>query len=182
MSLQSDFNAAYWASFPEDVQILNNLESFSDERMAKAVELAIAGTVVDGEIQARGMDPWATMKLREGYGYAWVPSLLQPPITLAPGIMVPGVVPYNPAAPPVGSIKVSSNIMDYPPFVVPVPPPTPSIIPAKPMFTIPQGPGRYSVLPGDTSPSGTTYDGPEGHFVKVLVASPFGSWAYWEAR
>ena len=180
--MNEPFESAYWASFKPEVQALKDMEPFSAERMAKAVELAIAGNLIDGEIQARGANPWETMKLREAYGYTWVPSLLQPPPVLAPGIVAPGIASYDPSNPPVGSILVSSDESHYPPFAPPAPVVVPTAVPAKPMFTVSQGPGRYSVLPGDSSPVGTPYDGPEGSFIKKSVAGPFGAWTWWEVK
>jgi len=179
--MSNQFNSTYWASFSPEIQALAQVESFSPERMAKAVELAISGKLIDPEIQARGANPWETMMLREAYGYTWVPSLLQPPVLIAPGLVVPGVAPYNAESFPAGSIKVSVDPADYKPFVTPEPVVVPTAVPAKPMFTLSQGPGRFSVLPGDSSPAGTHYSGIEGEFVKMVIASPFGSWAWWEA-
>ena len=69
-----------------------------------------------------GWDAFLTMTMRVQFGYTWVPSALQPPVSIAPGIAQPGVVSYDPLHAPPGSIKVSTNIVDYPPFN---PPPQP---------------------------------------------------------
>lgn len=179
MSEREQFNAAYWESFPPEVKALGGLAPFSDERMERAITLSTKGYSIDGEIQARGMSPWETMMLRKNYGYTWIPSLLQDPIVIAPGLEVPGVAPYNPNKPPAGSIRVSASVADYPPFSI-TPPAIEASVPAKPWFEVPQGAGRFSVRPGDNSPAGTIYAGDEGKFAKVLIASPFGFWKYWE--
>lgn len=177
--MREQFNAAFWGSYPPEVQALSGMEPFTDERMERAILLASRGYSIDCEIQARGVSAWETMKLREAYGYTWVPSLLQDPIVIAPGLEIPGVAPYDPKHPPKGSIKVSSDINDYPPFEKPAEKPVIEI-PAKPWFEVPQGIGKFSVRPGDNSPAGAVYEGPEGKFAKVKIPSPFGFWAYWE--
>lgn len=178
--MREEFNAAYWGSLHPDVQVLGGMAPFSDERMEAAIRLAMRGYSIDADIQARGSSPWETMMLRKAYGYAWTPSLLGEPILIAPGLEVPGVAPYDPKNPPKGSLKVSVDLADYPPYNPPIPVVT-SDVPARPLFEIPQGPGKFSVRPGDKSPNGTLYQGAEGKFVKVKIENPFGFWAYWEA-
>lgn len=174
-----NFGNAYWMSVSPEVRALKVMEPFSAARLEKAVQLAASGNVIDHQIQALGSNPWETMMLRKAYGYTWVPSLLQDPIIIAPGLTIPGVPSYNPNKPPAGSVKVSVDLADYPAFDKPVEAPSVEI-PAKPWFEVAQGPGRYSIRPGDASPAGALYKGAEGTFVKVKIASPFGFWSYWE--
>ena len=176
--MREAFNAAYWAAQPLEVRQLADMEPFSSERLAKACELA-EKFPIDGEIMARGMSAWETMKLRRIYGYTWVPSLLQEPIPLAPGLEVPGMRPYDPARPPAGSISVSDDINSYPAFDH-APEPTPFQVEAKPWFEADWGLGRRGVRPGDTSPGGTRYS--DGGTVWVKVVRPVGPFvqAWWE--
>ena len=55
---------------------------------------------------AWGWDAAKTIEMRKMFGYTWVPSALQQPVTAAPGVTGPGITPYDPDHPPVGSIKV----------------------------------------------------------------------------
>ncbi len=174
-----DFNKAYWASKTPEVAVLASMETFSAERTAKAIELAKAGAKIDMEVDAWGSQPWYAMKNRKMYGYTWVPSILQPPVPVAPGLYFPGVPAYDPANPPVGSIKVSVDPKDYPPAVVEVtPPPVVTAVPAEPNWTLQAG-GWAPVLPLDKSPNGTVYNGPKGKWVKTVLTNPWGQSAYW---
>jgi len=130
MDERTKFNQAYWAAQPPDVQKLNKMDSFSDERTALAIDLATKGHVIDHQIQALGVSAYETMRLREMYGYTWVPSLLMQPIKIAPGIVIP-MAPradhYDPDAYPSGCIIVSADVEDYQPYptAAPAVPPAP---------------------------------------------------------
>ena len=97
----------YWASQPAAVQALRYMDP--DLREAKATELAHQGYTIDVPIMVWNWDPKKTMELRGTYGYTWVPSALQPNITIAPGLTVPGMQPYDPNNPPAGSIAVPTQ-------------------------------------------------------------------------
>ena len=156
------------------------MDTFSNERMAKAIELARQGNVIDGEIMGRGVDPWHTMKLREGYGYTWVPSLLQPPIPVAPGIVFPGAPLYDPDTMPKGAVKVSSITEDYPmPAVDDTPPAIIPGVPAEPNWRTVIG-SYAQAQPLDKSPDGTVYAGPKGRWLKHSFTTPWGKQEYWE--
>jgi hypothetical protein len=96
---------AYWSRQPEEVRRLRNLEDLR-EREALAAELAAKGHTIDVPIMVWGSDPLRVMLLRRLYGYTWVPSALQPPVGVAPGIEFPTLPAYDPARPPAGSILV----------------------------------------------------------------------------
>jgi hypothetical protein len=136
--------------------------------------LATRGFTVDVPIMVWKWDPWKVMRLREQYGYTWVPSALQAPIQEPPGFNVPGLTPYDPNNPPTGSIKVSTNIADYPPFNPPAPPPLP--------VTVTDWVGglnfgnTYFALTGDPTPDGVTVTDPRGTFLKHrhVTQTPFG--------
>ena len=96
---------AYWSKQPEPVQQLREIDDFS-QRQKLATQLAGAGYQIDVPIMVWGWDAGKTTALRQNGGYAWVPSALQSPVSAAPGITGPGIVPYDPNNPPAGSIKV----------------------------------------------------------------------------
>lgn len=98
---------AYWAEQPTPVQALRNMTD--PDRSAMALQLAQQGYAIDVPIMVWGWDPLTTMVERQNYGYTWVPSALQSPVALAPGLSYPGLTPYDPNSPPPGSIKVSTD-------------------------------------------------------------------------
>ncbi len=117
------FDTAYWNSQPAPVRALENMPPAIDgpgvtestDRYGVALALAKQGFTIDVPITVWGWDPYATMTLRQQYGYTWVPSALQSPVYVPPGVNVPGQAGYNPAAPPPGSIKVDNVATDYAP-------------------------------------------------------------------
>lgn len=96
---------AYWAKQPPAIQQLREIED-PDERKAQAVQLAGQGYSIDVPIMVWGFDAGKTTALRQQYGYTWVPSAMQNPLQLAPGLSFPGMQDYDPAHPPAGSIMV----------------------------------------------------------------------------
>lgn len=177
---QTAFDTAYWLAQPAPVRVLKG--GNVDSNMTTATNLAVAGYTIDVPIQVWGWDPCLVMKLRVDYGYTWVPSALQPPVNIAPGLTVPGQLSYDPSHPPGGSIKVSVNANDFPPFD----PPPPAVVSVA--ITNPVGPlafaggTMYLTVTGDTSADGTKYTDPAtgNAFVKHVVATPFGHSAWWE--
>lgn len=171
MLTREDFNAIYWAAQPPEVRALKTMPVGNEQqihaRYSAAFDLAKRGFVIDKEIHTYDRDPFTTMVAMRDQGYTWYPALLQNPnYDLAPGVVngMPGNVisggsvwpnrPYNPNAPMPGSIKVSIDPEDYPPFdAAPEPPPPVS-----------QGvPGAFmghnlrGLIPGDNSPAGTVW-------------------------
>ncbi len=96
---------AYWAAQPAAVQQLQNIDD-PYQRAMLAGQLAAEGYSIDTPIMIWGWDPSKTTQLRESFGYTWVPSAMQAPITAAPGITGAGITPYDPNKPPPGSISV----------------------------------------------------------------------------
>lgn len=117
----SDFNERYWAAQHPDVRALRNADA--KDRQELAISLATRGFVIDTPIMVWGWDPEMTMRLRKEYGYTWVPSALQPPVTLAPGLWFPGMPSYDERNIPPGAVKVSVDPADYPPYEPPRPDP-----------------------------------------------------------
>jgi len=109
----------YWASQPQEVQELRFMDNDS-QRAIKATELAASGFTIDVPIMVWKWSAVCTMGVRQQQGFTWVPSALQAPIPVAPGLVFPGLPSYDPNHPPVGSIRVSLNSDDYPPVVTPV--------------------------------------------------------------
>jgi len=73
------------------------------------MKLAQQGFTIDVPIMVWGWNPLVTMQLRQADGYTWVPSGLQPPIPVTPGIQMAGYTSYDPNHPPAGSIKVTTD-------------------------------------------------------------------------
>ena len=177
MANQLEFDQAYWASQPPEVRGLPSLED-QDCRAKRAAELASKGFVIDVPIMVWAWDPYLVMKLRSDFGYTWVPSALQTPVTIAPGLSAPGIVPYDPAHPPSGAIHVSLRVEDYPPFNPPGVPASQSVTDA-PVGLQSLGALYYSV-PGENFPDGAKFTDPRGTFLKHVVITPFGRSSYWE--
>lgn len=108
----------YWLSKHPAVQRLRTLRN--EECSAEASRLADLGHQIDHAIMVWHWPPDITMYARLTAGYGWVPAANQNPI-MGP-VNFPGNV-YDPNDPPPGSIKVSVDAKDYPPFEVPAPPP-----------------------------------------------------------
>jgi hypothetical protein len=105
-SQTESFDDAYWASQPPAVQQLRNIQS-PEERQSVATQLANEGYTIDVPIMVWGWDPQTTMEARAAAGYTWVPSALQQPVSVAPGVTY-NQQTYNPANPPQGSITVQT--------------------------------------------------------------------------
>jgi hypothetical protein len=95
------FDAAYVASLPPALQQLMatspaNLPDGTNPRLAKAADLALQGYVIDKPIMAWGWDPFMTMSQRAIDGFTTVMDGLNQV-----------------------SIKVSTDLADYPPYPVP---------------------------------------------------------------
>jgi hypothetical protein len=99
------FDNAYWAEQPAAVQQLRYITNPA-EKTEVATQLAQQGYSIDVPIMVWGWDPQYTTELRQSEGYTWVPSALQQPIELAPGLQQGAQPAYNPATPPPGSISV----------------------------------------------------------------------------
>jgi hypothetical protein len=175
---QQQFDQAYWASQPPAVQALPGIAD-QLQRANAAAQLATGGFTIDVPIMVWGWDAYLMMTMRAQFGYTWVPSALQPPVTIAPGDAQNGVVAYDPLHPPAGSIKVSTNLQDYPPFT-PAPQPTPQTPASADPVGLQSIGNIYLSVPGETYPDGAEFTDTRGTFEKHLVVTPFGANAYWE--
>lgn len=178
MSTESVFNTAYWLAKDPKVRALNDIPDFNTRQTA-AMMLASQGFAIDVPIMVWDWSPYLVMLQRANYGYVWVPSALETPISIAPGVAQPGTVPYDPAHPSSNSIKVSVNLADYPPFnppvVAPVPPSVTSLV------GIDTGAGFFSAVLPDAPKSlkdGDTYKEARGTFTFHIAHSPFGTAYY----
>jgi len=104
---------------------------------------------------------------------------LQPNVSVAPTVTQPGSVSYDPSHPPVGSIRVSTNIADYPPFDPPTPPPQQQSANADPVGIQSLG-TLYLSVPGENFPDGAKFTDSRGTFLKHVTFTPFGRTNYWE--
>jgi hypothetical protein len=103
---QQAFDDAYWAQQPAAVQPLRTMQS-TQERTVLATQLANEGYSIDVPIMVWGWDPSITTSMRQADGYTWVPSALQNPVEMAPGLPAAGTqAAYDPNNPPAGSIAV----------------------------------------------------------------------------
>jgi len=174
MDNNPQFDAAYTLSQPPQVQALMAMPD-ETARLTQAQVLAAQGFIIDVPIMVWGWDPWKLMTYRQNMGFTWVPSALQQNISVAPGVSLPAAVAYNPLAPPFGSIKVSTNIADFPPYNAPPPP-----VPVTTELVGPQAVGSmYLTVVGDTSPAGTMFSDARGTFEKYIAPTPFGNNAWW---
>jgi hypothetical protein len=181
----SIFDTAYWNAQSPAVASLQAIAA-EGQRETAAQALALQGLIIDVPIMVWGWDPWKVMLLRQAYGYTWVPSMLQPNLAAAPGGMPGfGQSPYDPDHPPAGSIEVSANLADYPPYAPPIPPPPPpAALPADSFLTpggyiaaigSTGGGGIYAVLAGDNVPDGEIVTAPDGHqYMRHQKPLPFG--------
>jgi hypothetical protein len=174
---QAAFDQAYWLAQPPAVQALESIADFAT-RLAKAMQLATQGYTIDAPIMAWGWDPYLVMTQRQQYGYKWVPSALMAPVTMAPGVNLPGAIAYNANNPPPGAIMVSVNLADYPPFTPPVAPAP--VVPAVSLVGIAEGAGYFQAIGntlqnGSKLTDGAQYSDPSGrgNFIYHQSASPF---------
>jgi hypothetical protein len=175
---QQQFDQAYWAFEPPEIQALPGIAD-PDQRASRAAELATKGFTIDVPIMVWGWDAYLVMKMRSDFGYSWVPSALQPPVTIAPGLAQPGFVSYDPLRPPPGSIHVSTNVQDYPPFNPP-PQATPQTLAGSDPVGLQSLGAIYLSIPGETYQDGAKFTDTRGTFLKHMVVTPFGRNAYWE--
>jgi hypothetical protein len=175
---QQQFDQTYWASQPPEVQALPGIAD-AVQRATQAATLATDGFTIDVPIMVWGWDAYLVMTMRTQFGYTWVPSALQPPVSIAPGIAQPGVVAYDPLHPPPGSIKVSTNIADYPPFA-PAAQPKPQTQAGDDPVGLQSIGNIYLSVPGETYQNGAQFTDTRGTFQKHMVVTPFGRNAYWE--
>ncbi len=175
---QQKFDAAYFAAQPPSVQAVMKMPVGNSAELTAREQAAVAaaqkGALIDGEIVGWGFDAFQTMLKYQSYGYTWINNILQP-APLPPGLSFPGFPAYDSNNPPAGSIKVSLNLADYPPYPVPAVAP-----PAAPIYYI--GPlipfqiNEYETW--DSQPNGFTVTTSAGTFVKTrqIVDGPFGPW------
>lgn len=171
---QQAFDAAYWASQAPSVTVLQS-QGYPGN-VITATNLAGQGYTIDVPIMVYHWDACLVQSERKKDGYTWVPSALQPPVTVVPGLTFNGQA-YDPANPPSGSIRVTVNAADYKPYVVPAP------SQPLPQSTVPVGGLNYAnvyfATVGDTRPDGATYTDSRGTFTKHVQANPFGQTIYW---
>lgn len=179
MSNQTDFNTAYRASLAPKLQNF----PFSEN---EAALLALEGYLVDVPIMVDNWDPWTTMKAREAFGMTWVPSALQKPLGAVDGYTLPGVPPLQgtaqiayPSVAPAGTIHISSNVSDYPPFSTPKPRPTPVPSDIDPVGSQSFG-SIYLTISGFQPTDGQQFTDARGTFTAHVKATPFGFSSYWE--
>lgn len=103
---QQTFDNNYWAQQPAAVQALRTMPE--SQRSTYAQQLASEGYSIDVPIMVWGWDPSIVTSMRQADGYTWVPSAMQNPVEVAPGLGAVGnLAAYDPKNPPPGSIAVS---------------------------------------------------------------------------
>lgn len=162
------FNRAYHLSKPADVQ---RMREIGNPALRKArAEQIMNQYVIDLEVDVDGSDAFDTHTKRPENGWAWYPSMSQPPVQPPTALPVPG-----------GSIKSSTDLHDY----LPLTPPrsftianffaTVSWLNEQGIYTA--NPDRHMCLPGGLSASEAmveklttimeqtfVFDGAQGHF------------------
>ncbi len=88
------------------LEYLKNDDVKIEDRQALARTLSLQGYSIDVPIDVWGWDPVKTNALRAMYGYTWVPNATGTPVTVAPGLGMPGAAAYDPQRPPDGAILV----------------------------------------------------------------------------
>ena len=81
------------AAQPLAVQALRDTPE--DQRLGLAQHLAQQGYTIDAPIMVWGWDPLVTMTVRQNLGYTWVPSALQQPVSVVPGVSFPGLPSFS---------------------------------------------------------------------------------------
>ncbi len=185
------FNTRYWAAQDPRIQarvtITPGVPSpfFEPLDEATARTLSDAGVVIDYNIMVIGWEPYDANFQRLLDGWLWSPNAFQPAPTIAPGVVMPGQVSYDPNHPPVGAISNSLNLLDYPPAIVqPAPAPGPGFIDlvGEPTGTMYNWRPSYNSAPSTDSsaipPNGMFFN-PRGEFQKILIKTPFGAQIFW---
>lgn len=115
---QASFDQAWLAAQPKAVRafIANPART-----IAEATALAEAGYIIDMVTMYWGWDSYQQTVNRLANGYGWVPSLLQPPVTLSPGLNLQGYQTYEPSIVPAGAIVVTLNEALLPAIFTPAP-------------------------------------------------------------
>jgi hypothetical protein len=181
METNEQFNAAYWASQPVEIQALHAVRVIdpSIDQTKEYTRLAMGGMIIDKPIMVENQDPWKVMSTLKSYGYTWVPSALMNPTQIAPGLgHVGNLTVYDPSFIPPGAIKVSIDIADYPPVNAPAPVNTdaPEVLVGAHSFG-----DLYLTVTGDNSQAGTEYTDERGTFVKRVSHQIGGTVSfYWE--
>lgn len=103
------FRAAFTKAQPAAVQALMAMP-YGSEKIAQATTLAGEGYVIEGTIHVWGYDSYYATKMAVADGYTWVPSWLQPPIELAPGLSQGTVPAYLAGVVPPGAIIVTLDM------------------------------------------------------------------------
>ena len=179
-----EFSARYWAAQPIPVRELAGLDQLSDERTAKAWELARMGYAIDPDIMMRGGDPYWVQFVRLANGYTRYPGLGTKTVLAVPGAWfpsTPGYEPYDALHPQAGSLKVSLDLADYPePQKPDEPAPIVPDVPQAPNWALRCG-SWCEAHALDHSPDGFLYEGVDGKWRKTVVSSPFGGLRqYWQ--
>ena len=188
-SLQTQFDQAYLAAQPPEIQALMSMDASSTDaistRVTQGASLAAKGFLIDVPIMIYAWDAYLCMTERQDLGMTWVPSALMPGLGAPNGYTMPGISPqpgqiaYDPANPPPGAITVSTNPADYLPFDPPAPPP-PTPVNTDPVGAQSVGNLYLSTALGNTYPDGAVYTEARGTFLKHVVITPFGRTNYWE--
>ncbi len=172
----------YYLAQPLAVQTLIKQQlDVGNARTAAFAALAANSYAIDEEIMVLAQAPTYIMAQRKMYGYTWVGSIFATSFTLAPGLVDPGYVNYNPEKPyPPLSIVVSVSAEDYPAVAVPVVP-----VPVAPYVGFYVGNGYFEVSEAAQTifVDGQDYTDPLSGIGYVFVAGtdgPFGKTYFWK--
>ncbi len=103
--VELDFDNAYWAFQPLDVQPLRTIQDYS-QRVTLCQTLSAKGRFIDVPVMMWGWDPFSTMKQRESDGYTTYPDAtytMYRPVDLDPTHYPATPIPVPPAGILVGA-------------------------------------------------------------------------------
>lgn len=182
---QATFDARYRAAQPAVNGVAGTGMQAYPFTNEQAQVLANEGNVVDVAIMCWNWSPYFVMLDRLSMGETWSPNANQQNLIVAPGVNFPGLPPYDPKNPPVGSISNSLNLADWPSFIPPPPPPvTPTYVDliGFPTGTMLHGFPLYTSAPRtDNSfiPANGIYWNSRGEFQKIVGTTLVGPSVGW---
>ena len=115
---QASFDQAFRAAQPKAVQAF--MEN-PNRTPVDALGLANEGYLIDMVTMYWGWSAYDQTIRRLSLGYTWVPSANMNPVSLAPGLSMSGLEPYDPTMVPPGGILLTMDQSVFPQIYAPKP-------------------------------------------------------------